>query len=73
MALAREGRGRVFRGHGALRQRSGLRLGGVRPVEGCADQAHSSRTTRRTTGFSPTDFAQRYVEDEAFWMYRLWV
>lgn len=41
--------------------------------EGFADQAHLSRTTRRMTGFSPTDFAQRYVEGESFWMYRLWV
>ncbi|WP_321934702.1 AraC family transcriptional regulator [Paraburkholderia sp. J8-2] len=41
--------------------------------EGFADQAHLSRTTRHMTGFSPTDFAQRYVEDESFWMYRLWV
>ncbi|CAG9275011.1 Transcriptional regulator, AraC family [Paraburkholderia unamae] len=41
--------------------------------EGFADQAHLSRTTRRMTGFSPTDFAQRFVEDESFWMYRLWV
>ena len=41
--------------------------------EGFADQAHLSRTTTRMTGFSPTAFAQRYVEDESFWMYRLWV
>ena len=41
--------------------------------EGFADQAHLSRTTKRMTGFSPTEFAQRYFEDESFWMYRLWV
>lgn len=41
--------------------------------EGFSDQAHLSRATKKVTGFSPTEFAQRYVEDESFWLYRLWV
>jgi AraC-like DNA-binding protein len=41
--------------------------------EGFADQAHMSRVVKRITGFSPTEFAQRFIEDESFWMYRLWV
>jgi AraC-like DNA-binding protein len=41
--------------------------------EGFSDQAHLSRATKRVTGFSPTEFAQRYVDDESFWLYRLWV
>ncbi len=41
--------------------------------EGFADQAHMIRTTRRITGFSPTEFGQRFEQDESFWLYRLWV
>lgn len=41
--------------------------------EGFADQAHLSREVRRITGFSPTLFADRFVADESFWLYRLWV
>jgi len=41
--------------------------------EGFADQAHLSRSAKRITGFAPSDFAQRFVEDESFWLYRLWV
>lgn len=41
--------------------------------EGFADQAHMSRTVKRITGFAPGDFARRFIEDESFWMYRLWV
>ena len=41
--------------------------------EGFADQAHMTRTARRITGFSPAEFGRRFVEDESFWMYRLWV
>ena len=31
------------------------------------------RSVKRITGFSPTEFAQRFTDDESFWMYRLWV
>lgn len=41
--------------------------------EGFADQAHMSRVAKRITGFSPSEFADRFIEDESFWMYRLWV
>lgn len=41
--------------------------------EGFADQSHLVRSVRRITGFTPTEFAERYVQDESFWLYRLWV
>lgn len=41
--------------------------------EGFADQAHMSRTVKRITGFAPGEFTQRFIEDESFWMYRLWI
>lgn len=41
--------------------------------EGFSDQAHLSRATRQICGFPPTEFADRYIEDESFWIYRLWV
>jgi hypothetical protein len=40
---------------------------------GFADQAHLIRATRRITGFTPGEFARRFLEDESFWLYRLWV
>ncbi|CAN0626967.1 AraC family transcriptional regulator [Burkholderia multivorans] len=41
--------------------------------EGFADQSHLSRAVKRSTGFSPNEFARRFAEDESFWVYRLWV
>ena len=46
---------------------------GLAQDQGFADQAHMSRTAKRITGFAPGEFAQRFIEDESFWMYRLWV
>lgn len=46
---------------------------GLAQEEGFADQAHLIRATRRITGFTPSEFARRFVEDESFWLYRLWV
>ena len=46
---------------------------GLAQDEGFADQAHMSRATRRISGFSPAEFAQRFRDDESFWPYRLWV
>jgi AraC-like DNA-binding protein len=46
---------------------------GLALEEGFADQSHLVRAAKRITGFSPTAFALRYVEDESFWLYRLWV
>ncbi len=39
---------------------------------GFSDQAHLTRTVKRITGFPPAEFARRFVEDESFWIYRLW-
>lgn len=41
--------------------------------EGFSDQSHMSRAAKRITGFAPGEFAQRFIEDESFWMYRLWM
>lgn len=41
--------------------------------EGFSDQAHMSRAARQITGFPPGEFAQRFIHDESFWMYRLWM
>jgi hypothetical protein len=46
---------------------------GLAADEGFADQAHLVRAVKRITGFSPTVFTQRYLQDESFWLYRLWV
>ncbi|KVO58383.1 AraC family transcriptional regulator [Burkholderia stagnalis] len=46
---------------------------GLAHDEGFADQAHLSRVAKRITGFAPTEFAQRFADDESFWLYRLWV
>lgn len=50
-----------------------LDLAGLAQEQGFADQAHLSRATKRITGFAPAEFARRFVEDESFWVYRLWV
>lgn len=39
---------------------------------GFSDQAHLCRAVKRITGFPPAEFARRFVEDESFWLYRLW-
>lgn len=41
--------------------------------EGFADQSHMSRAVRQISGFAPAEFAKRFIEDESFWVYRLWV
>ena len=41
--------------------------------EGFADQSHMSRAARQISGFAPNEFAKRFIEDETFWVYRLWV
>ncbi|MED5620213.1 helix-turn-helix domain-containing protein [Ideonella sp. BN130291] len=40
---------------------------------GYADQSHLCRETRRVTGFAPAELRQRIAEDEAFWIYRVWI
>ncbi len=32
-----------------------------------------TRASRRISGFAPGEFAKRFVEDESFWLYRLWI
>ena len=39
---------------------------------GFADQSHLCRETKRFTGFSPDDIKNGMLNDEAFWIYRLW-
>jgi len=39
---------------------------------GYADQSHLCRQTRRITGFPPEELRRRILEDETFWVYRLW-
>jgi AraC-like DNA-binding protein len=46
---------------------------GLAHEHGFADQAHMNRMAKRITGFAPGEFAQRFIEDESFWVYRLWV
>lgn len=46
---------------------------GLAQEQGFADQSHLVRSTRRITGFAPGEFTQRFLEDESFWLYRLWV
>lgn len=46
---------------------------GLAHEQGFADQAHMNRMAKRITGFAPGEFAQRFIEDESFWVYRLWV
>lgn len=38
-----------------------------------ADQAHLIRFCKRITGFTPTEFVERFQADESFWVYRLWI
>jgi AraC-like DNA-binding protein len=46
---------------------------GLALEQGFSDQAHMSRVSRQISGFPPGEFARRFVEDESFWLYRLWV
>lgn len=41
--------------------------------EGFSDQAHLTRAVKRITGFAPGEFSARFIADESFWAYRLWV
>ena len=40
---------------------------------GFADQSHLVRAARHIAGFSPGEFAERFAQDESFWLYRLWM
>ncbi|MCW7538817.1 helix-turn-helix domain-containing protein [Aquabacterium sp. A7-Y] len=39
---------------------------------GYADQPHFCRETRRITGHSPGELALRVLDDESYWLYRVW-
>ena len=39
---------------------------------GFSDQAHLIRAVKRITGFPPAEFTRRFIQDESFWIYRLW-
>ncbi|MFZ6647874.1 helix-turn-helix domain-containing protein [Undibacterium sp. TJN25] len=39
---------------------------------GYADQAHFCRETRKITGLSPTELKRRVMEEESYWVYRIW-
>ncbi|MDR7377504.1 AraC-like DNA-binding protein [Rhodoferax ferrireducens] len=39
---------------------------------GYADQSHFCREARRVTGLSPEVLRRRMLEDESFWIYRIW-
>jgi AraC-like DNA-binding protein len=62
-----------FRARAQFEASEALDWAAIAHDEGFADQAHLNRAVKRTTGFSPNDFARRFAEDESFWVYRLWV
>lgn len=47
-------------------------LGDVAHMAGYADQAHMSREAREITGLSPGEILRRGLEDETYWIYRIW-
>lgn len=58
---------------GVAAERDGIvNWGELADLTGYADQSHLCRQTRRVTGFTPAELRRRLVEDEGFWVYRLW-
>jgi len=49
-----------------------LALGELAVRAGYADQAHLCRETREITGLSPKELLRRGLEDETYWIYRIW-
>lgn len=47
-------------------------LGDVAHMGGYADQAHMSREAREITGQSPGEILRRVMDDETYWIYRIW-
>jgi hypothetical protein len=39
---------------------------------GYADQAHFCRETRKMTGLTPNELKRRLMNEEGYWMYRIW-
>ncbi|WP_188564870.1 AraC family transcriptional regulator [Undibacterium terreum] len=44
----------------------------VAATTGHADQAHFCRETRKITGLSPKELKRRVMEEESYWLYRIW-
>ncbi|WP_229632130.1 helix-turn-helix domain-containing protein [Pseudoduganella violaceinigra] len=49
-----------------------ISLGDVAQRGGYSDQAHMSREAREISGLSPTEILRRGLEDETYWIYRIW-
>lgn len=56
----------------ALRGNGKVALGEVAQNGGYADQSHMSREAREITGLSPAEILRRGLEDETYWIYRIW-
>jgi AraC-like DNA-binding protein len=39
---------------------------------GYSDQSHMSREAREISGLSPSEILRRGLEDETYWVYRIW-
>jgi AraC-like DNA-binding protein len=47
-------------------------LGDMAQLGGYADQSHMSREAREISGLSPSEILRRGLEDETYWVYRIW-
>lgn len=47
-------------------------LGDMAQLGGYADQSHMSREAREISGLSPAEILRRCLEDETYWVYRIW-
>lgn len=47
-------------------------LGEVAHQGGYADQSHMNRETREIIGISPGEMLRRMLDDESYWIYRIW-
>ncbi len=47
-------------------------LGDIALAGGYSDQSHMSREAREISGLSPAEILRRGLEDETYWVYRIW-
>ncbi|WP_342119343.1 helix-turn-helix domain-containing protein [Pseudoduganella sp. OTU4001] len=47
-------------------------LGDAAQLGGYSDQSHMSREAREISGLSPAEILRRGLEDETYWIYRIW-
>lgn len=47
-------------------------LGDVAQAGGYSDQSHMNREAREISGLSPAEILRRGLEDETYWIYRIW-